>query len=57
MQALQNELVEKLKREGHLQSSQVEAAFRAIPRHRFLPEAELAEVYTDQAIITKRESG
>lgn len=57
VQILQNVLIEKLKSEGHIRSSHIETAFRAVPRHRFLPEVALDEVYTNQAIITKRENG
>ncbi len=34
------------------------AAFRAVPRHRFLPEVAIDEVYRDQPVVTRRdESG
>src|SRR5690242_18669642 len=50
---LHRALVELLKRNGHLASPRVEAAFRAIPRHLFLPDIELEKVYQDEAIPTK----
>src|SRR5436305_11647830 len=56
-QARQQALVDGLKREGSLHSSLVEAAFRAVPRHFFLPGMPLDVVYRDDAIITKRQEG
>src|SRR5689334_7832237 len=50
---LQHSLVEYLKQGGHLPSPSVEAAFRAVPRHLFLPDLELEKVYQDEAIPTK----
>ena len=40
-----------------IRSPAVEAAFRAVPRHLFLPEAPVEQVYRDEAIITKRQDG
>ena len=42
---------------GCVQSSSVEDAFRAVPRHLFLPGVELERVYSDDAILTKRLGG
>ncbi len=50
---LQEALIEKLKESGSLTETAVEAAFRAIPRHLFLPEVNLERVYSDDAIATK----
>jgi len=50
-------LVEQLKREGCITSAPVEAAFRAVRRHLFLPGTPLDQVYRDEAIPTKRERG
>jgi protein-L-isoaspartate(D-aspartate) O-methyltransferase len=50
---LHQSLIELLKRNGHLSSPRVEAAFRAVPRHLFLPDLELEQVYRDEAIPTK----
>jgi protein-L-isoaspartate(D-aspartate) O-methyltransferase len=50
-------LVETLKSEGHIRTPLVEAAFRAVPRHLFLPGVPTAQAYQDEAIITKRENG
>jgi protein-L-isoaspartate(D-aspartate) O-methyltransferase len=55
--ALHQALVEKLKRDGNIKSAQVEAAFRAVPRHVFLPGAPLDQVYRDVSVITKRLNG
>lgn len=47
-------LLDQLKQKGHLANPAIEAAFRAIPRHPFLPHLPLEEVYQDRAIMTKR---
>lgn len=54
---LQEALIEKLKRNGVLTETAVEAAFRAVPRHLFLPGVDLERVYSDDAIPTKFEDG
>ena len=53
----QQALVDGLRRGGTLHSPEVEAAFRAVPRHLFLPDLPLDVVYRDNAIITKRQAG
>ena len=50
-------LVDKLKSEGLIRTRRVESAFRAVPRHLFLPGLALDEVYRDQAIPTKHTDG
>jgi protein-L-isoaspartate(D-aspartate) O-methyltransferase len=55
--ALHQALIDHLKREGMIRSPHVEAAFRAVPRHLFLPEVPLAQVYSDEAIPTKHLDG
>src|SRR5262249_35642587 len=50
-------LVDGLRRDGALHSAAVEAAFRAVPRHLFLPGLPLDVIYRDDAIVTKREEG
>lgn len=53
---LRHVLVEQLKERGSLTSPAIEAAFRAVPRHLFLPGIDdLAKVYSDEAIATKFE--
>ncbi len=52
--ALNHALVEELKRKRYIRSPQVEAAFRAVPRHLFLPGLPLEEVYADRVILTKQ---
>src|SRR2546430_1858129 len=52
--ALRNErLVAELEAAGALRSPAVAAAFRAGPRHHFLPGRPLDEVYDDAAVMTK----
>src|SRR5213594_1462476 len=55
--ALHRALVDALVRRGAITDSRVEAAFRAVPRHLFLPRVPLEEVYRDQAIPTKTIDG
>ncbi len=50
-------LVTRLKEGGYLSDPRVEAAFRAVPRHLFLPDVPLEVVYADEAIPTKRRDG
>lgn len=50
-------LVELLKQRGVIRSPQVEAAFRAVPRHIFLPGVPLDDVYRDEAIATRQIDG
>jgi protein-L-isoaspartate(D-aspartate) O-methyltransferase len=47
-------LIGELKAKGHLVSPPIEAAFRAVPRHLFVPSASLEEAYADRSIPTKR---
>lgn len=51
--AMQQGLVEQLVRAGNIRTEEVEAAFRAVPRHVFLPELAAEEAYRDEAIATK----
>ncbi len=50
-------LVTAMKEAGYLPDPRIEAAFRAVPRHLFLPEASLETAYSDAAIPTKRRNG
>ncbi len=54
---LHRALIDELVRRGSITDARVEAAFRAILRHLFLPRAPLDEVYRDQAIPTKTIDG
>jgi protein-L-isoaspartate(D-aspartate) O-methyltransferase len=51
---LRSTLVDRLAADGHVRSAAAEAALRAVPRHLFLPGVDLAEVYADRSIQTKR---
>lgn len=52
---LRERMVQELVERGAIASSAVEAAFRAVPRHRFAPEVSPEEVYgAPEAIFTKR---
>jgi protein-L-isoaspartate(D-aspartate) O-methyltransferase len=46
-------LVDELRDSGRLTSPAVEAAFRAVPRHVFLPEMAATEAYQDEAFVIK----
>ncbi len=48
-------LVEMLRADGSIRSPRVEEAFRAIPRHIFLPDTPLEKVYQNEPVVTKRE--
>ncbi len=50
-------LVDELKKNNWLTDVRVEEAFRAVPRHLFLPNVPLEEVYSDRAIPTKMRDG
>ena len=54
---LQKALVEKLISMGYIRSPNVEGAFRAVPRHLFLPGVALKRVYSDNSIPIKRIDG
>jgi protein-L-isoaspartate(D-aspartate) O-methyltransferase len=51
--ALHQAMVDQLKNSGVIRSPGVEEAFRAVPRHLFLPGLPLDQVYRDEAIVTK----
>jgi protein-L-isoaspartate(D-aspartate) O-methyltransferase len=51
--AARAKLVDELRDSGRLTSPAVEAAFRGVPRHVFLPEMTAAEAYQDEAFVIK----
>ncbi|MER5627883.1 hypothetical protein ABT061_43355 [Streptosporangium sp. NPDC002544] len=52
---LRADMVATLKERGSIRSPQVEAAFAAVPRERFAPEASLEAAYSAQdVVVTKR---
>ena len=53
--ALNRALIDDLKDKGLIRSPGVEAAFRAVLRHHFLPGMPLEEVYSDRAISAKQD--
>jgi len=50
-------LIDALRDAGRIATPRVEAAFRAIPRHLFLPDVPLDTAYADDAIPTKERDG
>jgi protein-L-isoaspartate(D-aspartate) O-methyltransferase len=49
-----NRLVDELRASGRLTSTAIEAAFRAVPRHVFLPELDpVGQAYQDEAFVIK----
>ncbi|MEU5136870.1 methyltransferase, FxLD system [Streptomyces californicus] len=55
---LREQMTESVIRGGWAPSSRVQAALRAVPRHRFVPEAPLETAYDDEiAVATVREAG
>jgi protein-L-isoaspartate(D-aspartate) O-methyltransferase len=51
--AARTRLVDELRDRGRLTSPAVEAAFRAVPRHVFLPEMTASQAYHDEAFVIK----
>ena len=51
--ALRQSLTDYLKGKGCVRTPQVETAFRAVPRHLFVPDAELESVYRDESFVLK----
>lgn len=52
---LRGQLVDRLVAYGSVQSPDVEAALRAVPRHVFLPETPVEVAYGDDSVVTKRD--
>ncbi len=55
--SLNRALIENLKGMGYIQTSNVEDAFRAIPRHFFISGVPLDQVYQDKVFVTKEIDG
>ncbi|HVS04942.1 MAG TPA: methyltransferase, FxLD system [Candidatus Dormibacteraeota bacterium] len=54
---LRERLVDRMKAGGHVRTAAVEAAFRTVPRHDFLPDVGIEDVYTDRAFPIKHADG
>lgn len=50
-------LVSELRERGTITSARVEVAMRTVPRHLFLPEADLADAYAISQVVTKMDRG
>lgn len=50
---LREEMISRIRAAGHLSSARIEQAFRAVPRHRFVPAASVEEAYQNRAITIK----
>ncbi|MFB6679925.1 methyltransferase domain-containing protein, partial [Streptomyces sp. NPDC056390] len=50
---LRNALVDKIQADGHARTPAVETALRAVPRHRFVPQAPLADAYANATVNIK----
>ncbi len=57
MSTLNDVLVNELRAKAAISTPQVEAAFRAIPRHLFVPDVSLEEAYSNFPIPTKFQDG
>src|SRR2546421_4952502 len=57
LEILHQAFVDQLKSRGNLSDPSIEAAFRAVPRHLFLPGVAPEKVYYDDAIVTKYADG
>ena len=55
--ALREALVDELVEAGTVRSPAVEAALRAVPRERFVPDLDVVRVYDDRAQLVKEEEG
>lgn len=54
---LRSSMVDDLVARGLIISAPVEAAFRSVPRHGFLPESTLEQAYADEPVVTKWADG
>ena len=55
--SLRNELADELVGTNRVETDQIEAAFRDVPRHLFVPGTPYARAYSDESVITKRQDG
>src|SRR5215467_5402904 len=55
--ALNHALIDQMKQDGNLHDARIEAAFRANPRHLYLPDIEIDKAYQNEAIPTKHQDG
>ena len=53
----QQQLLDELKSKGSIQSPAIEAAFRSVPRHLFVPDVEPGEAYEDRVVTIKFDAG
>ncbi|WP_222844581.1 hypothetical protein [Saccharomonospora sp. CUA-673] len=53
---LRTKLADRLVKDGTVRTDAVEAAFRQVPRHLFLPDVPLVEAYADEPVYTKHEA-
>jgi len=53
---LRHALVDRLQHRMVVRSAPVEAAFRRVPRHLFLPHVSVADAYRDDVIVTRRDA-
>ena len=56
-ESLRNALVDTLVQTGAIRSPAVERAFRAVPRHLFVPAAEITSAYADRPVFLRWEGG
>ena len=54
---MRNRLVEELVRQGAITSQQVQQAFEEVPRHLFVPRADITTAYSDEPIFIRWEEG
>lgn len=53
-ETLRTALADYIRGRGTFRTAEVEAAFRTVPRHRFLPGVDLATAYAPKPVVTKR---
>jgi protein-L-isoaspartate(D-aspartate) O-methyltransferase len=50
---LRNRMVDHIQAAGHLYSASIERALRTVPRHLFVPDADIEDAYANKSITTK----